>query len=223
MEVSRQPDGGSERAAEPHSRAPAAPRRTKVRGHRGIYYRLAADGRRRYEITYRDSDGRQRWKTVDGGLQDAKADLEELRGRMRRGERVAPTRFTLTELVDLWLSQLEGQRRPRTIETGFRSSRARVFRTMGTSLSGLRLRDQRALRGTQGLAARELDTALVGRGWSGLPSERRDDVEAAGFTVWSRSGRYTASEECAQRSRAGFPRRLVHVVSAHRQEHETAG
>jgi hypothetical protein len=44
--------------------------RTKVPG---IYYRETESGERRYSFTYRDSGGRQHWRTVDGGLDEAKA------------------------------------------------------------------------------------------------------------------------------------------------------
>lgn len=91
----------------------AAPRRTKVKDRRGIYFRHGADGRRRYEITYRDSEGRQRWKVVPGGLKDAEGALEEVRGRLRRGERVAPTKLTFAEVADLWLAA-QSELRPRT-------------------------------------------------------------------------------------------------------------
>ncbi|MBA2643147.1 MAG: site-specific integrase [Actinobacteria bacterium] len=88
-------------------------RRVRVNGRRGIYYRLGADGKRRYEITYRDSDGRQRWKTVSGGLKDAQTALEDIHGRRRRGERVSPTRATFAEVAEAWLAT-QTQLRPRT-------------------------------------------------------------------------------------------------------------
>src|SRR5947209_5157473 len=43
-------------------------RRVAVKGHRGVYYRIAASGRRVYEITYADSEGRRRWQVVPGNL-----------------------------------------------------------------------------------------------------------------------------------------------------------
>lgn len=78
-------------------------RRVKVAQHRGIYYRDAANGRR-YEITYLDSDGRRRWQVVPGQLRDAKAALEEIHQRQRKGERVAPTHATFTEVADAWIA-----------------------------------------------------------------------------------------------------------------------
>ena len=89
-------------------------RRVHVSRRRGIYYRDLADGTRRYEITYRDSDGRQRWKTISGGLKDAEATLEDIRHRRRRGERVSPTRATFAEVAQAWLAS-QTQLRPRTV------------------------------------------------------------------------------------------------------------
>jgi hypothetical protein len=56
-----------------------------VRVRRSIYYRLDATGKRRYMITFVDSTGRQRWKTIEGGLREADAELEAIRRRARRG------------------------------------------------------------------------------------------------------------------------------------------
>jgi integrase len=92
-----------------------SPRRTLVRRHRGIYYREGADGNRRYEISYYDSDGRRRWQTIEGGLQEAIDARDKVRGRKRRGERVAPTTKTLAEIADEWLAA-QSQLRPRTRE-----------------------------------------------------------------------------------------------------------
>jgi integrase len=82
---------------------------------RGIYYRLGRDGRRRYEITFRDSEGRQRWKVVPGGLTDAEATLHEVRGKLRRGERVSPTKATFGEVAEAWI-ETQGELRPRTLD-----------------------------------------------------------------------------------------------------------
>ncbi len=81
------------------------PRRLSVSGRRGIYYRERQDGRRRYEIGYRDSAGKQRWKAVPGNLKDSEAALEEVRGRLRRGERVAPTNQTFEDVARAWLPE----------------------------------------------------------------------------------------------------------------------
>jgi integrase len=70
----------------------------------GIFYREGADGRRRYVVGFRDSDGRQRWRNVEGGIEEAQAALDDLRGRKRRGERLAPTKATVREVGETWLA-----------------------------------------------------------------------------------------------------------------------
>jgi integrase len=75
------------------------PRRVRVE--RGIYVR----GSDTYEITYTDSDGRQRWKTIDGGLKAARAARGDILAKLHRGERVAPpAKLTLMEVADEWLA-----------------------------------------------------------------------------------------------------------------------
>lgn len=93
--------------------ASTPPRRIKVKDRRGIYYREDRRGKRRYEVTYRDSEGRQRWKVIPGGLKDAEAALEDVRRKLRRGERVKPTQATFAEVAELWLAT-QSQLRPNT-------------------------------------------------------------------------------------------------------------
>src|SRR5438874_6733449 len=88
-------------------------RRVAVKGHRGVYYRVSANGRRVYEITYVDSEGRRRWQVVPGNLAHAEVALEEVRGRRRRGERVAPSRARVEEVAPKWLDA-QVQLRPAT-------------------------------------------------------------------------------------------------------------
>jgi integrase len=86
-------------------------RRTKTKGKPGIYHRDVREGsrsRRRYEITFLDSDGTRRWKTIPGldNLDDAEAMLVAVKGKLIKGERVAPSKLTFAELADEWLAQL---------------------------------------------------------------------------------------------------------------------
>ena len=89
-------------------------RRTKVKGKPSVYFRELG-GRRRYEITYVDSDGRRRWQTVPGfdNLDEAEAALGDVRQRLRKGERVAPSRQSFSELHDEWAAQLGVSERTR--------------------------------------------------------------------------------------------------------------
>jgi integrase len=90
-------------------------RRRVVPRHRGIYYRPRPGGGKvapPYEIPYLDSNGRQRWLTVEGTLDDAEAKRAELQQRRRRGERIEPTRQTFEQYAREWLERQEV--RPRT-------------------------------------------------------------------------------------------------------------
>jgi integrase len=107
-----------------------SPRRTAVKNHRGIYYRVDQHGRRRYEISFTDSTGRRRWKTIEGKLEDAQAALDEIRGKKRRGEKVAPPRATLAEVADLWIGS-QAQLRPRTRERYEVALRVHVLPRLG--------------------------------------------------------------------------------------------
>ena len=76
---------------------------------RGIYRRIGADGRARYEIGYRDSDGRQRWQTVEGGIKAARLALADVKARMGKGERVSPTpNLTFEQAAQRWLEAQGG-------------------------------------------------------------------------------------------------------------------
>jgi integrase len=86
-----------------------APRRVKTKA-AGVYRSISG----KYEIAFRDSDGRLRFKTVEGSFEEAKAERAELLGRMRKGEAVRPVRQTFGEFAEGWLAELN--RRPRTIE-----------------------------------------------------------------------------------------------------------
>jgi integrase len=88
------------------------PRRLNVE--RGIYFRKTATGRR-YEIGYQGSDGRWRWRVVEGGLKEARAARAEVVSKLSRGERVAPSRSTFAEVADVWLASKAAAVRPTTL------------------------------------------------------------------------------------------------------------
>jgi integrase len=107
----------------------ATPRRTRVAKHPGIYYRDTSTGRR-YEVTYLDSDGCRRWKTVDGGLRDAEAELRAVGVRKDRGERVSASKATVAEVAAAWLDA-QTTLRPRTREKYDAAMRLYVIRRFG--------------------------------------------------------------------------------------------
>jgi hypothetical protein len=55
------------------TKATSTSRRLRVEA--GIYKRTGADGRPAYEISWRDVQGRQRWRRVEGGVKAARVAL----------------------------------------------------------------------------------------------------------------------------------------------------
>lgn len=95
---------------------PTAKRRQPVKGKPGIYVSVNASGQKRYEFTYRDSDGKQRWQTVEGGIRAAERAKADVLARMGRGEKVAPMRkLTFSAAAAAYLKSAESKLRPTTI------------------------------------------------------------------------------------------------------------
>lgn len=70
----------------------------------GIYKRFDSDGSTKYEIMYRDSDGRKRRETVGTRLRHAEARLVQAKADMSRGVRVAASRdLTVAVAAERWL------------------------------------------------------------------------------------------------------------------------
>lgn len=95
------------------SKANATARRARVE--RNIYRRRDASGHIVHEVGYRDSAGRQRWRTVAGGIMAARAERDDVLGRKGRGERVQPNpRLRFGEAADAWLAGQVAELRPAT-------------------------------------------------------------------------------------------------------------
>src|SRR5437764_14839313 len=78
---------------------PVAARRIRVE--RNIYRRPSGV----YEVGFKDGTGKQRWRTVDGGITAARALRDELLVRRHRGERIAnDARLRFGEASAKWLS-----------------------------------------------------------------------------------------------------------------------
>ncbi len=71
--------------------------RRRERVEKGVYRRSG-----KYEICWRDSTGRLRWKQIPGGIRTARAALAVEHARRARGERVLDTRLPFTEAADCW-------------------------------------------------------------------------------------------------------------------------
>lgn len=80
------------------SESDVAPRRVRVE--RGIYRRPTGV----LEVGFKDETGRQRWRTVDGGILAARKLRDDLAARRARGESVAPKpKLRFDEAADQWL------------------------------------------------------------------------------------------------------------------------
>jgi hypothetical protein len=84
-----------------------------VRVERNIYRRPSGI----YELGFKDAAGRQRWRTVDGGITAARALRDELLSRRNRGEHIAPdVRLRFADAAAKWLDGPVLDLRPRTQE-----------------------------------------------------------------------------------------------------------
>lgn len=89
----------------------SSPRRVRVE--RNIYRRPSGV----YEVGFKDGAGKQRWRTVEGGITAARALRDELLSRRHRGERIVPDRnLRLEEAAAKWLDGPVRDLRPRTHE-----------------------------------------------------------------------------------------------------------
>src|SRR5437660_3686113 len=90
---------------------PADQRRIRVARH--VYRR----GCGACAVGFRDASGKQRWRTVQGGITAARAVRDELLARRGRGERVEPrTRLRFADAATEWLDGPVRDLRPRTDE-----------------------------------------------------------------------------------------------------------
>lgn len=90
---------------------PGFARRARVE--RNIYRRPSGV----YEVGFKDAAGKQRWRTVDGGVTAARSLRDELLSRRNRGERVTPdNRLRLADAAVKWLDGPVHDLRPRTQE-----------------------------------------------------------------------------------------------------------
>lgn len=86
-----------------------------------LYKRTNADGTVTFELSYRDSTGRQVRETVGPKQKEAEARLHVVKGDMARGVRVAPQRnLTVSKAAEAWF-EATGHLRPAT-RAAYRSS-----------------------------------------------------------------------------------------------------
>jgi integrase len=89
-------------------------RRTKVKNHEGVYYRVGRDGERQYEITYVDSCGNRRWSRVRGNLDAADKAYRSVRTKLDQGHKVAPTSRPFEQVAWEWFEREKDRLRPNT-------------------------------------------------------------------------------------------------------------
>jgi integrase len=107
---------GSQFAAKSRDQVPTTKRRQPVKGKPGIYVSVNASGQKRFEFTYRDSDGKQRWQTVEGGVRAAERAKADVLARMGKGQRVAPIHnLTFAVASERYLKSAESSLRPATV------------------------------------------------------------------------------------------------------------
>src|SRR5437763_4132537 len=81
----------------------------------GIYARTGAGGKPAYEIGWRDAQGRQRWRRVEGGIKAARAALADAHSARARGERVATDpRLRFDDAAQAWWDARGTRLRPAT-------------------------------------------------------------------------------------------------------------
>jgi integrase len=87
----------------------STPRRRRVE--RNIYRRASGV----YEVGFKDAGGKQRWRTVEGGITAARAVRDELLSQRARGERVADNRrLRFGDAAERWLDGPVKDLRPAT-------------------------------------------------------------------------------------------------------------
>lgn len=87
--------------------------RRRIRVERNIYRRASGA----YEVGFRDVAGKQRWRTIHGGITAARAVRDELLAQRGRGERAeARMRLRFAEAAEEWLDGPVQDLRPRTDE-----------------------------------------------------------------------------------------------------------
>jgi integrase len=91
----------------------ASPSPRRVRVERNIYRRSNGV----FEIGFKDATGRQRWRTIQGGITAARAARDELLAKRHRGEQLPATaRMRFSDAATAWVEGPVQDLRPRTVE-----------------------------------------------------------------------------------------------------------
>lgn len=87
---------------------------------RGIYRSAAST--RRYEITWTDVHGKQRWRTIHGNLEDARNALAQETVRRNAGKRPLNHKLTFAQAADAWQQSSGFANLARSTQTGYLAS-----------------------------------------------------------------------------------------------------
>lgn len=78
-------------------------------GRKSVYYSVNAAGQKMYEVRYRDSDGRDRFKTCGPRLKDALDFQASVRTKLAEGVRYAPSNRTFADVAAEWVEHKMGE------------------------------------------------------------------------------------------------------------------
>ena len=208
-----------------------ASRRRRERVEPNIYRRTAANTREVFEVGYRDATGRQRWRTVEGGITAARSVRNDLLGRKARHERVsANPRLRFGEAADAWLAGPVATLRPATraiyrnaVESHLRPQwgRTRLDTITGDDVARL-VRDLRAggaaewsIRGIVGTLGRVYRHASIRLGWLGTnPTTLLSNGERPKTSATARRRIYAGDELAQTVAAAREPTRTLFALAA---------
>jgi integrase len=205
--------------------------RRRERVEPNIYRRVNAAGVDVFEVGYRDAAGKQRWRTVEGGITAARSVRNDLLGRKARHERVsAKPRLRFGEAADAWLTGPVSTLRPATqaiytnaIETHLRPrwGRTRLDAIAGDDVARL-VRDLRAsghaewtIRGIVGALGRVFRHATTRLGWLGTnPTTLLANGERPKTSATARRRIYQGDELAQTLATATEPTRTLFALAA---------
>ncbi len=93
--------------------ATVKPKGVRERVAPGVFKRRTRDGHVRYEVSFVDRDGRQRWETVGGKLEEAKRRRAELVSKPQE-QRRPPSRELFVDVAEAWFEAKAPKLRQRT-------------------------------------------------------------------------------------------------------------
>jgi integrase len=205
--------------------------RRRERVEPNIYKRVNAAGGDVFEVGFRDASGKQRWRTVEGGITAARSVRNDLLGRKSRHERVsANPRLRFGDAADAWLAGPVSTLRPATqavyrnhVETHLRPrwGRTRLDGIDGDDVARL-VRDLRAsgsaewsVAGILGVLGQVVRHATTRLGWLGTdPTTQLSNGERPKTSATARRRIYQGDELAQTFAAAHEPLRTLFALAA---------